>query len=175
MEINKFVWDDSFSVEVAEMDEQHKHFFSIVNEIYDLILGGDVQREKLIFHVTDLGNYAAYHLSTEEALFNEFRVSFLEAVSNINGSPVGYASNITPTYFDFVNNSNDRATVNRIKELVNILSEAEKVFYSTPGKDIKMESIDPQSDDNNPMKVERAVSIFDLKEKINNLAGKDIH
>jgi hypothetical protein len=111
----------------------------------------------------------------KEALFNEFRVSFLEAVSNINGSPVGYASNITPTYFDFVNNSNDRATVNRIKELVNILSEAEKVFYSTPGKDIKMESIDPQSDDNNPMKVERAVSIFDLKEKINNLAGKDIH
>lgn len=71
MEINKFVWDDSFSVEVQEMDEQHKHFFSIVNEIYDLILSGDVQKEKLLFSVTNLGNYAVYHLSTEEALFNE--------------------------------------------------------------------------------------------------------
>lgn len=72
MEINKFVWDDSFSVEVKEMDEQHKHFFSIVNEIYDLILSGDVQKEKLMFNITNLGNYAVYHLSTEEALFNEF-------------------------------------------------------------------------------------------------------
>ena len=79
MDIQKFVWDESFSVEVADIDEQHKHFFSIVNGIYDLILSGDVQKENLLFHVTDLGNYAVYHLSTEESLFMQFNFEWKEA------------------------------------------------------------------------------------------------
>ncbi len=35
--MNKFVWTNEYSLGVGVIDDQHKHFFEIVNQIYDLL------------------------------------------------------------------------------------------------------------------------------------------
>ena len=34
--LNKFIWKDEYGVGIQLIDEQHKHFFEIVNKILDL-------------------------------------------------------------------------------------------------------------------------------------------
>ena len=58
-------WDDHFSVNVAEIDAQHKNLFVMLNSFYDDIKNkrteaiGDLLKEVI--------DYASYHFSTEEA------------------------------------------------------------------------------------------------------------
>lgn len=67
----KFIWSDEYSVGVKLIDSQHKRFFEIANNIIDLA-EKTPQREKLMNLVNDLGDYAFYHLNTEEEYFDEF-------------------------------------------------------------------------------------------------------
>jgi hemerythrin-like metal-binding protein len=69
----KFTWTDTYSVHIKEIDEQHQHFFELVNEIDDIVKtqqAGD--RDVLMRKVEELGDYAFYHLSTEEQLFKKY-------------------------------------------------------------------------------------------------------
>ena len=68
----KFIWRDEYSVGVEIIDEQHKHFFEIANELYDLSVKDDFSRGNLFAFITELGSYAFYHLGTEEGYFEEF-------------------------------------------------------------------------------------------------------
>lgn len=70
-------WDDRFSVNVAEIDEQHKKLIGMVNTFYDSI----VDDEKNAFGelLDSLGEYTAYHFTTEEKYMEEFNYPETEA------------------------------------------------------------------------------------------------
>lgn len=63
-------WNDSFSVNVAEIDEQHKKLIGMVNTFYDSI----VDDKKTAFGdlLNSLNEYAAYHFATEEKYMDKF-------------------------------------------------------------------------------------------------------
>jgi|WetSurMetagenome_2_1015567.scaffolds.fasta_scaffold637636_2 hemerythrin-like metal-binding protein len=72
----KFVWNDTYLVGVGVFDEQHKHFFDLVNVCYDMISAEDFSRDKLEAAVNDMANYALYHLSAEEDAFIKYSYPF---------------------------------------------------------------------------------------------------
>ncbi|MFA5083782.1 MAG: bacteriohemerythrin [Candidatus Paceibacterota bacterium] len=69
--MEKIIWTEEYSVGIQEIDEQHKHFFGIVNSVLDLT--GETPTKEEIFEVLEkLGDYAFYHFSTEERFFDKF-------------------------------------------------------------------------------------------------------
>ena len=67
----KFVWSQEYSVGVAEIDEQHQEFFNIINNLLAAAEVDSVSTEKLLMEIGLLGDYANYHLGTEEGIFAE--------------------------------------------------------------------------------------------------------
>jgi hemerythrin len=70
--MEKFIWKDEYSVGIPSIDEQHKYFFEITNRMIDLAEGLEPTHEKLLVVMGELGDYAMYHLSTEEGYFDKF-------------------------------------------------------------------------------------------------------
>ncbi len=64
-------WDESFSVGVKEIDEQHKKLISILNTLYHAMSRGK-GKEILTHIIEELKNYAVYHFSTEEEYMKKF-------------------------------------------------------------------------------------------------------
>jgi hemerythrin len=75
--MNKFIWTEKYSVGVKTIDEQHKRFFEIANSIVDLE-EKDASREELLAALGQLGDYALYHLNTEEKYFDELHYADAE-------------------------------------------------------------------------------------------------
>ncbi len=61
-------WTSNYSVNIAEVDEQHKKLISLVNEMNDAMSVGK-GRDVLGPVLTELVNYTVYHFTTEERLF----------------------------------------------------------------------------------------------------------
>ena len=70
--MEKFNWSSDYGVGVAEIDEQHKYFFNIANELIDLADRDETSKEELFTLLGKLGDYALYHLGTEEEYFDKF-------------------------------------------------------------------------------------------------------
>lgn len=70
--MDKFIWTPEYGVGVQIIDEQHRNFFAIANRLIDLSHQENPAKEDLILQFSELGNYALYHLSTEEIFFREF-------------------------------------------------------------------------------------------------------
>ena len=68
----KFVWNLQYSVHSDEIDDQHKRFFEIINELYDLLDKKPIELEPFLILITHLGDYAFYHFATEEGYFKIF-------------------------------------------------------------------------------------------------------
>lgn len=68
----KFVWDRHYSVNVKMIDEQHQHYFGIVNRLYDMLDALQIDKTELAKILSELVDYAFYHLQTEEAFFKKF-------------------------------------------------------------------------------------------------------
>jgi hemerythrin-like metal-binding protein len=66
-----FTWKEEFSVGVEEIDEQHKTFFQIADEIIALVEKG-AEKDVLMALLGRLNDYAFYHLGTEEDYFDKF-------------------------------------------------------------------------------------------------------
>ncbi len=73
--MNKFIWTPEYDLGIGVIDEQHQHFFGIVNEIYDILDANKSDSTELIKIINELRDYAFYHLSTEEKYFNQFAYS----------------------------------------------------------------------------------------------------
>lgn len=64
-------WDKEYSVNVVEIDDQHKYFIGLMNELYDVMLTKNSNKkiqevfEKLVL-------YANVHFATEEKYFDQF-------------------------------------------------------------------------------------------------------
>lgn len=68
---NGLVWKDEYSVNVKEIDDQHKQLFAIVNNLINVV--DTIPDEEIIRGlVSDLIAYKKAHFATEEKYFEEF-------------------------------------------------------------------------------------------------------
>ncbi len=70
--MKKFVWTQEYSVGIESIDEQHQHFFDIANKIMEMSDSNSSEGRDLFESLEELGNYAFYHLDTEENYFDEY-------------------------------------------------------------------------------------------------------
>jgi hemerythrin len=64
-------WDDSYSVNVEEIDLQHKKLISLINDLDEGMKSGK-SKNILESIISELINYTKYHFDTEEKFFKEF-------------------------------------------------------------------------------------------------------
>jgi len=69
----KFVWNEQYSVHIGMIDEQHKHYFEILNRIFDGLDSSRMDKMQLGSIVRELVDYAFYHFQTEEKFFRDFQ------------------------------------------------------------------------------------------------------
>ncbi|MFH1605025.1 MAG: bacteriohemerythrin, partial [Pseudomonadota bacterium] len=62
-----FIWNDAFSIQVAQMDSHHKRLVDIANTIIEH-LHADADHESLVKALDALVDYTHYHFSAEEKL-----------------------------------------------------------------------------------------------------------
>jgi hemerythrin len=65
-------WDDSLSVNVVEIDRQHKKLVSMINELNDAMSEGK-GKDILGKIIHDLIDYTQTHFQTEETYFEQFK------------------------------------------------------------------------------------------------------
>jgi len=67
-------WDNSFSVNVAEIDKQHQMLVTMINNLNDAMKQGK-GKDMLASIISGLFNYAREHFATEEKYFDKFGYS----------------------------------------------------------------------------------------------------
>jgi len=65
------VWTNSMSVNIKEIDEQHKRLVDLINQLHDAMKSGKGQ-EALGKILSELADYTVYHFGTEEKLFKQY-------------------------------------------------------------------------------------------------------
>lgn len=66
------IWNEGFSVNVKEIDEQHKKLINLINMLHDAMKEG--RAKKIVSEVLQgLVDYTKYHFSTEEKYMSIFK------------------------------------------------------------------------------------------------------
>lgn len=65
------LWDNTFSVNVQEIDEQHQKLVDLINNLYDAMKKGE-SKDVLPQIINSLIDYTKFHFSTEEKYFDKF-------------------------------------------------------------------------------------------------------
>ncbi|MCK5286053.1 MAG: hemerythrin family protein [Candidatus Pacebacteria bacterium] len=66
-------WKKEYSVNVKEIDAQHKKLIEMINELYEIINNKNENLQKEFTRVVgELEEYKNYHFSTEEKYFHQF-------------------------------------------------------------------------------------------------------
>ena len=68
--MEKIIWNEKYSVGLAEIDKQHKKLIVMINKLIDS-RNVSVRSEIISDTLTDMTNYAMYHFQAEEALMEE--------------------------------------------------------------------------------------------------------
>ncbi len=63
-------WSDRYSVQIVEIDEQHKKLINLINEMYDAMQDGK-GREIIDTVIDEFVDYTVYHFKTEERLLRQ--------------------------------------------------------------------------------------------------------
>jgi len=63
-------WSDKYSLNVTEIDEQHKKLVSLVNDMYDAMQAGK-GRDMIGTVIDEFVDYTDYHFKAEERLLRE--------------------------------------------------------------------------------------------------------
>lgn len=63
-------WDDSLSVKINSIDDQHKKLVSMINEFYDSILN-KASNDGLLKLIAEMKNYTVVHFSHEEKIMKQ--------------------------------------------------------------------------------------------------------
>jgi hemerythrin-like metal-binding protein len=74
------IWSEGYSVHIPEIDEQHKNLVALINRLYNAYLNKKHQSE-ISQIIKELKEYAFYHFSTEEKLFEKH--NYAEKVEHI--------------------------------------------------------------------------------------------
>lgn len=64
-------WDSSLSVNVSEVDNQHKKLIQLINDLNDAMKSGK-SKEVVVTTINGLANYTATHFRFEEQQFEKF-------------------------------------------------------------------------------------------------------
>ncbi len=64
-------WNDTYSVKINEIDEQHKKLISLINELHNAMSKGK-SKEILESILSGLVDYTVEHFSTEEKYMDKF-------------------------------------------------------------------------------------------------------
>ena len=64
-------WDNKYSVQVKEIDEQHKSWINLINYMHEAMKAGK-GKDVLGDILDEVLNYTVYHFSSEEKLFNKY-------------------------------------------------------------------------------------------------------
>lgn len=72
-------WDDKYSVNISAIDDQHKKFMSIINELHDALMIDQHPKQVIERIMNELVDYTDYHFKTEEDLFEKYNYSGKEA------------------------------------------------------------------------------------------------
>ena len=67
-------WSDKFSVNVKEIDEQHKKLIGMINKLYDGLF--DIEVQKVV--INEMIEYTKTHFATEEKYMVQFQFSGYE-------------------------------------------------------------------------------------------------
>lgn len=68
-------WENIYSVNVKEIDDQHKKLFSLINEVHSLEEKNNLEIKKIIKEMIE---YSVYHFDTEEKYFEKYGYPFEE-------------------------------------------------------------------------------------------------
>jgi hemerythrin len=66
-------WNESLSVDIKEIDNQHKNLINMINDFYNGIKDND--KKALGRLLTSLVEYTVYHFQTEERYMDQFNYS----------------------------------------------------------------------------------------------------
>ncbi len=61
-------WSSSYSVGVAVLDAEHRHFFDLLNQLYDSIMDGSASDAKAHTIIDQVFDFAVEHCSREEQM-----------------------------------------------------------------------------------------------------------
>ncbi|MEI6296037.1 MAG: bacteriohemerythrin [bacterium] len=73
--MDKIIWKIEYSVGVKEIDEQHQHFFSVLNELY-ISQYANKEKEWMLHIFEQLDGYIRFHFATEEKYFDEIKYEY---------------------------------------------------------------------------------------------------
>jgi hemerythrin len=75
-----FEWKDSYSVNIAEINEQHKKLFQIGGKISDLVFAKDEfdHYDEIMEILQELRDYTIYHFNYEEELMKKYNFEGLD-------------------------------------------------------------------------------------------------
>lgn len=112
--MDKFVWTEEYGVGIKEIDEQHKHFFGIANEVVDLSEKENFSKEEVFAALEGLGDYAFYHFKTEEDYFDKFNYPeaplHIDAHNKFRETVSGYLADIRKKDVDVKKMAEDAAS-----------------------------------------------------------------
>ena len=63
-------WNDIYSVNIKEIDSQHKNLFSLINKVQFSDKDKPNTKEEINKILDEMNDYAIYHFDTEEKYFN---------------------------------------------------------------------------------------------------------
>jgi len=67
-----FQWTKDLSVNIVEIDNQHKKLIELINLLHDSMKAGK-GKDILGKILTDLADYTVYHFGTEEKMFQKYK------------------------------------------------------------------------------------------------------
>ena len=112
--MEKIIWNESYSVGVKEIDEQHKKLIEIINQLID---AQDVSSHSEVISdiLTNMMDYAFYHFKTEENLMREHQyadymshrkthLGFIRRTAELSSDATGFAEHVPSETLSFLKN-----------------------------------------------------------------------
>jgi hemerythrin len=75
--MNKFKWEEDYSVDIKEIDEHHKKFIGIIEKLSEG-LNANLNEKVLEEILEELIEYGGFHFYTEEYYFDKFNYEFAD-------------------------------------------------------------------------------------------------
>ena len=91
-------WSDEFSVKVKDMDDQHKVLIGYLNEIEEILQGGNPDRQAVDRLLVKLGAYTQDHFSQEEAYMEKIGYPGLSTHKQMHKNLIEKVVNLTQRF-----------------------------------------------------------------------------
>ena len=90
-------WSEKYSMNIKEIDEQHKKLVEMINELHDAMKQAKSKETSLII-INKLAEYTQYHFSTEEKYMKQFVYSEYVSYKKEHEKFVGQVINYKKEY-----------------------------------------------------------------------------